>query len=275
MSLSMVRYSHGYRKDELIFMKYEHMQKGIFLSRPNRFIANVLITNKDGQEETVVCHVKNTGRCRELLIPGVTVLVQFHPEAALLGRKTQYSLIGVWKEREEGPLLINMDSQAPNQAAYEWLLSGNASLPYGKENIETTKLIEGIQNIKREVTYGQSRFDLAFQTVNPEFSAFMEVKGVTLEEDGLAMFPDAPTLRGVKHVEELVKAHEAGYEAYILFVIQMKEMTGFAPNRKTHPEFAKALLEAKRGGVHILAYDCIVTATSMTLDKAVPILLDE
>lgn len=243
-------------------MKYEHMQKGIFLSRPNRFIANVLISNKNGQEETVVCHVKNTGRCRELLIPGVTVLVQFHPEAALLGRKTQYSLIGVWKEREEGPLLINMDSQAPNQAAYEWLLSGNA-------------LVEGIQDVKREVTYGQSRFDLAFQTANPEFSAFMEVKGVTLEEDGLAMFPDAPTLRGVKHVEELVKAHEAGYEAYILFVIQMKEMTGFAPNRKTHPEFAKALLEAKRGGVHILAYDCIVTDTSMTLDEAVPVLLDE
>ena len=275
MPLSMVRYSHGYRKDELIFMKYEHMQKGIFLSRPNRFIANVLINNKNGQEETVVCHVKNTGRCRELLIPGVSVLVQFHPEAALLGRKTQYSLIGVWKEREDGPLLINMDSQAPNQAAYEWLLSGNVSLPYGKEGIEMTEPDHGIQNLKREVTYGQSRFDLAFQSVNSEFSAFMEVKGVTLEEDGLAMFPDAPTLGGVKHVEELIKAREAGYEAYILFVIQMKGMTGFTPNRKTHPEFAKALQEAKQGGVHILAYDCIVTDTSMILDKPVPVLLDE
>jgi sugar fermentation stimulation protein A len=258
-------------------MKYEHMQKGIFLSRPNRFIANVLISLENGQEETVVCHVKNTGRCKELLMPGVTVVVQFHPEAALLGRKTQYSLIGVWKERECGPLLINMDSQAPNQAAYEWLLSTeqSISLPYCEDGDQRIQFISEIQNLKREVTYGQSRFDLAFQSLEPAFSAFMEVKGVTLEVDGLAMFPDAPTVRGVKHVEELVRAHKEGYEAYILFVIQMKGMTGFAPNKKTHPEFAQALKTAKSAGVHILAYDCIVTESSMTLDERVPVLLDD
>jgi sugar fermentation stimulation protein A len=257
-------------------MKYEHMQKGIFLSRPNRFIAHVLITLENGQEETVICHVKNTGRCKELLMPGVTVLVQFHPEALLLGRKTQYSLIGVWKERESSPLLINMDSQAPNQAAYEWLSSKekSISLPYYEDGKKGTKSILEIQNLKREITFGQSRFDLAFQSLEPGFSAFMEVKGVTLEEDGLAMFPDAPTLRGVKHVEELVKAHKEGYEAYILFVIQMKGMKGFAPNNKTHPEFGQALKTAKDAGVHILAYDCIVTETSMTIDQPVPVLLD-
>lgn len=258
-------------------MKYEHMQKGIFLSRPNRFIAHVLISLENGQEETVVCHVKNTGRCKELLMPGVNVVVEFHPEASLLGRKTQYSLIGVWKERESGPLLINMDSQAPNQAAYEWLLSKEKgiSLPYYEGGNKFTNSLLEIQNLKREVTFGQSRFDLAFQSLEPKFSAFMEVKGVTLEEDGLAMFPDAPTLRGVKHVEELVKAHKEGYEAYILFVIQMKEMTGFAPNKKTHPEFAQALKTARDAGVHILAYDCIVTGSSMTIDQPVPVLLDE
>lgn len=258
-------------------MKYEHMQKGIFLSRPNRFIAHVLITLENGQEESVICHVKNTGRCKELLMPGVTVLVKFHPEAGLLGRKTQYSLIGVWKERESGPLLINMDSQAPNQAAYEWLSSKEKgiSLPYYVDGKKGAESMLKIQNVKREVTFGQSRFDLAFQSLEPGFSAFMEVKGVTLEEDDLAMFPDAPTLRGVKHVEELVKAHKEGYEAYILFVIQMKGMKGFAPNNKTHPEFGRALKTAKDAGVHILAYDCMVTETSMTIDQPVPVLLDE
>jgi sugar fermentation stimulation protein A len=170
-----------------------------------------------------------------------------------------------------------MDSQAPNQAAYEWLSSKekSISLPYYEDGKKGTKSILEIQNLKREVTFGQSRFDLAFQSLKPKFSAFMEVKGVTLEEDGLAMFPDAPTLRGVKHVEELVKAHKEGYEAYILFVIQMKGMKGFAPNNKTHPEFGKALKTAKDAGVHILAYDCIVTETSMTIDQPVPVLLDE
>lgn len=254
-------------------MNYEHMRKGIFVSRPNRFIAHVLVSGDGGKEETVICHVKNTGRCRELLIPGVTVLVQFHPEAEVLGRKTQYSLIGVWKERENGPLLINMDSQAPNQAAHEWLLSNsqNISLPFHKSATKESGIGLTIKNIKREVTYDHSRFDLAFQSVDPEFSAFMEVKGVTLEEHGLAMFPDAPTERGIKHIEELIHAHQEGYEAYLLFVIQMKEMTSFEPNRVTHPEFASALKEAYKAGVHLLAYDCMVTEDSMTLDQPVPV----
>ncbi len=264
-------------------MKYEHILKGIFLSRPNRFIAHVRIAGEGQAEETVVCHVKNTGRCRELLIPGVTVLVQFHPEAAALGRKTAYSLIGVWKERENGPLLINMDSQAPNQVAYEWLrsVSQNPPLPFHRN--ESGDILPGItiKDIRREVTYDQSRFDLAFRAVMPEscgenqeeIPAFMEVKGVTLEEDGLAMFPDAPTERGVKHIMELINARREGFEAYILFVIQMKEMTAFAPNRKTHPQFGDALKAAAEAGVHILAYDCMVTEDSLSLDRPVPVSL--
>lgn len=255
-------------------MQYQHILKGVFLSRPNRFIAHVRITGEGGGEETVVCHVKNTGRCRELLIPGVTVLVQFHPEAAALGRKTNYSLISVWKERDKDPLLINMDSQAPNQVAYEWLCSleekERASLPF----------LPAIRTIKREITYDQSRFDLAFQVVYPSdrhgeekgVPAFMEVKGVTLEENGLAMFPDAPTERGVKHVMELIDAHKEGYMAFLLFVIQMKEIEAFTPNKKTHPQFADALKAAKEAGVHILAYDCSVTEDSLSIDLPVPVL---
>lgn len=258
-------------------MKYEHMRKGTFIRRPNRFIAHVLISGDGGKEETVVCHVKNTGRCKELLLPGAAVLVQFHPEAAVLGRKTQYSLIGVWKERTDGPLLINMDSQAPNQAAYEWLLSnsGNITLPFHNHSTKKSGFGLSISNIRREVTYDHSRFDLAFQSADPEFSAFMEVKGVTLEDHGRAMFPDAPTERGIKHVEELIHARKEGYEAYLLFVIQMKEMTAFEPNRVTHPEFAAALKEAQKAGVHLLAYDCIVTEDSMILDQPVPVSLQE
>lgn len=267
-------------------MRYEHILKGIFLSRPNRFIAHVRIAGERQEEETVVCHVKNTGRCRELLIPGAAVLVQFHPEAAALKRKTAYSLIGVWKERENGSLLINMDSQAPNQAAYEWLQSirENAPLPFYRD--ESGEILPGItiKNIRREVTYDRSRFDLAFRAVMPqscrkapeikeEIPAFMEVKGVTLEEDGLAMFPDAPTERGVKHIMELINARREGFEACILFVIQMKEMAAFAPNRKTHPQFGDALKAAAEAGVHILAYDCKVTEDSLTLDRPVPVSL--
>lgn len=260
-------------------MKYEHILRGTFLSRPNRFIAHVLIAGEGQAEETVVCHVKNTGRCRELLIPGVTVLVQFHPKAAALGRKTAYSLIGVWKERENGPLLINMDSQAPNQVAWEWLQSVSQNPPLPFHLSEGRGILPGvtIKDIRREVTYDKSRFDLAFQAVMPEscheIPAFMEVKGVTLEEDGLAMFPDAPTERGVKHILELANARREGFEAYILFVIQMKEMTAFAPNRKTHPQFGDALKAAAEAGVHILAYDCKVTEDSLTLDRPVPVSL--
>lgn len=262
-------------------MRYEHILKGTFLSRPNRFIAHVLISREEGPEEEVVCHVKNTGRCRELLLPGVTVLVQFHPEAKALGRKTEYSLISVWKERINGPLLINMDSQAPNQAAYEWLrsISRHSPLPLSLKNKKQNLMEFSLRDIRREVTYGQSRIDLAFQEVlltgsqerQPEIPAFMEVKGVTLEENGLAMFPDAPTERGVKHIRELVNAHREGYEAYILFVIQMKGIRAFAPNEKTHPEFAEALKTAGEAGVHILAYDCTVTENTLSIDRPVPL----
>jgi len=271
-------------KGETASLRYEHMLTGIFVNRPNRFIAHVLISKEGVGEVEVICHVKNTGRCRELLIPGVKVLVQFHPEAAALGRKTEYSLIGVWKERERGgPLLINMDSQAPNQAAYEWLQSirENSSLPFHQTEDTPSLFRQVIKDIRREVTYDQSRFDLAFQAVLPgkrethgeEIPAFMEVKGVTLEENGLAMFPDAPTVRGVKHMEERINAHREGYEAYILFVIQMKEMEAFTPNKKTHPEFAEALKRAKEAGVHILAYDCVVTENSLSLDMPIPVYL--
>lgn len=262
-------------------MRYEHILKGIFLSRPNRFIAHVLIAREGKAEEAVVCHVKNTGRCLELLIPGVTVLVQFHPKAGALGRKTEYSLIGVWKERASGPLLINMDSQAPNQVAYEWLRSVSQVPAKPIQPIKSHGPLSGItiNEIRREVSYGQSRFDLAFQAVLPEsfggkqteIPAFMEVKGVTLEENGLAMFPDAPTERGVKHILELIKAHRQGFEAYILFVIQMKGMEAFTPNKKTHPRFAEALKEADEAGVHILAYDCDVTEDSLSLNLPVPL----
>lgn len=277
-------------------MRYDIICKGIFLSRPNRFIAHVLLlADGDRAEKEVVCHVKNTGRCRELLTAGAAVLVQFHPDAAACGRKTEYSLIGVFKERDGEMLLINMDSQAPNQVAAEWLgkMAGAPGLCVG--NGLTAGAAAGgrgispsaIRNIRREVTYGQSRFDLAFELVlessfpsaggNGETSiirpAFMEVKGVTLEENGIAMFPDAPTERGVKHIMELAKAVEDGYEAYILFVIQMKGVHTFTPNRKTHPQFGDALKAACEAGVHVLARDCLVTENSLEIDEAVDVKL--
>lgn len=245
-------------------MNYPHIVRGSFLNRPNRFIAYVQILTGEATGKTVVCHVKNTGRCKELLLPGVTVLLQYHPEASVLGRKTEYSLIGVYKERKEDTLLINMDSQAPNLAAYEWILSSPS-----------------VCEVKREVTYGQSRFDLSFLSIKKDeygnvthTPAFMEVKGVTLEEHNHALFPDAPTTRGVKHIQELIHAKKDGYEAYLLFVIQMKGMAGFSPNEKTHPEFKEALKKALAAGVHILAYDCQVTENSMTVDQPVPVFIN-
>ena len=236
-------------------MKYEHIVTGIFLNRPNRFIAHVLI---DGRE--TVCHVKNTGRLREFLIPGARLLLEYHPDAAAAGRKTSYSVIGVYKEKagyRKECLLINMDSQAPNQAAAEWLAAGGLS--------------PDVSDIKREVKFGDSRFDLAFSLGGRP--AFMEVKGVTLENCGAASFPDAPTERGVKHIQELQKAVEEGYQAYILFVIQMKGVRTFTPNRSTHPEFANALRLASRSGVHVLAYDCVVTEQTMKIDQTVKVIL--
>lgn len=227
-------------------MKYKHIVDAIFVERPNRFIANVDI---NGERETV--HVKNTGRCKELLVPGskVYLAVADNPE-----RKTKYDLIAVEKQREnKATLLINMDSQIVNDVAGEWLAKG---LLFSKEAV-----------IRREVTYGKSRFD--FYIEDGERKIFLEVKGVTLEHDGIASFPDAPTERGIKHIRELVQCIEEGYEAYILFVIQMKEISLFHPNDVTHKAFGDALREAKQNGVNVLAYDCKVTSDSIELDRQV------
>lgn len=233
-------------------MRYEHMKEGIFLERPNRFIARVAVDDK-----VITAHVKNTGRCRELLIPGAEVILQYHPGGLAAGRKTEYSLIGVWK----GDSLINMDSQAPNQAAMEWLLGGGFT--------RDTKL--SVSEVRREVAWGDSRLDLSFLADGEP--ALMEVKGVTLEIDHVAMFPDAPTLRGVKHLKELEAAAQQGLKAYVLFVIQMKGIRWFTPNMDTHPAFGAALQEASEAGVQVLAYDCIVQKNSMTVDQSVKVVL--
>lgn len=237
---------------EEIRVNYQNIIEGTFIERPNRFIAYVWVKDKQ-----VTCHVKNTGRCKELLIEGVTVLLEYHPGALEAGRKTEYSLIGVYK----GDLLINMDSQAPNQVAMEWLRDGGFSKETGLE----------IKDIRREVTYGKSRFDLAFLADGKP--AYMEVKGVTLEENGIARFPDAPTQRGVKHLLELGKAVDDGYVAYVLFVIQMKGIKMFTPNMTTHPAFGEALRDVAAEGVHVLAYDCVVKKNQLIIDKAIPVVL--
>ena len=225
-------------------MKYERIETGKFIERPNRFIAYVEIA---GQKETV--HVKNTGRCAELLTPGATVYVQKvdNPE-----RKTQWDLIGVKK----GKRMINMDSQIPNKVVEEWIRKGN--------------LFPDATLIKPETTYKQSRFDLYVEEGNRKI--FIEVKGVTLENNGVVKFPDAPTERGIKHLNELCEAVEEGYEAYVFFVIQMKGVKYFTPNMKTHAAFGEALRNAKEQGVHILAYDCRVTKDSIEIEKEVPVI---
>lgn len=228
-------------------MKYRNITKGKFLSRPNRFIAQVEL---QGQVETV--HVKNTGRCRELLIPGVEVILEKSDNPS---RKTGYDLIAVNKKGN----WINMDSQIPNKAAEEWLMKG--------------ELFPEEITVHREKTYGNSRFDLYVES--PCRKAFLEVKGVTLEEDGIARFPDAPTKRGVKHIQELIHCLEDGYEAYLLFVIQMKGIQRFEPNWKTHPQLGEALIQAREAGVKLLAYDCLVTEDSIVVENPVPILLEE
>ena len=195
-------------------MQYQHIRKAVFLNRPNRFIAEIEI---DGNIE--ICHVKNTGRCRELLLPGTTVYVQDFGEVRT--RKTRYDLICV----EKGNRLINMDSQVPNKVFQEWLLKNKP-----------------ISFIKPECTFGDSRFDFYFELGEKRY--FAEVKGVTLEQDGVVSFPDAPTERGIKHLQELIRAVQAGYEAYVVFIIQMKDVLYFTPNTITHPAFAKALRKA-------------------------------
>lgn len=232
-------------------MRYKNIVNGVFLSRPNRFIAKVLI---EGKEETV--HVKNTGRCRELLQEGVTVYLE---KSSNPNRKTAYDLVAVEKRQEgKAALLVNMDSQIPNAVAFEWLKGDNP-------------LFSKDAKVRREVTFGDSRFDLYVE--DGECKAFVEVKGVTLEFDGLALFPDAPTERGVKHIKELVKAREAGYEAYILFVIQMKKIHTFSPHKEMHPDFADALKFAEANGVKVIAMDCVVAEDGMTIDKEVAVIL--
>ena len=225
---------------------YHDIYEGIFLSRPNRFIANVRL----GSEEIMV-HVKNTGRCRELLVPGATVYLE---KSANPARKTTYDLVAVRK----GQRLINMDSQIPNAAAEEWIRNGG--------------LFSDVTLVKREVTYGNSRFDMYVEHGQGR-RAFVEVKGVTLEIDNVASFPDAPTERGIKHIRELAECLQDGYEAYLLFVIQMKDVDFFEPAYKIHPDFAQALQEARDQGVQILACDCQVTRESITIADPVEVRL--
>lgn len=226
-------------------MIYDNIFAAKFLSRPNRFIAHIEI---DGKEE--IAHVKNTGRCKELLVENATVFVQKSDNP---NRKTKYDLIGVLK----GERMINMDSQIPNKVFFEWAQNsgffGNPAL------------------IKAEKTFGSSRFD--FYLENETDKIFVEIKGVTLEEDGVVLFPDAPTERGVKHINELCSCIDAGYKAYIFFIIQMDNVKYFTPNRKTHPQFADALKTACEKGVGIYALDCKVTQNSIVADKFVEIRL--
>ena len=225
-------------------MNYPNMTPGIFHSRPNRFIAHVEI---DGQTETV--HVKNTGRCRELLPPGANVWCQRSDNP---NRKTKYDLITVAK----GGRLINMDSQAPNIATKEWLLSGG---------------LGEISDLRAETTHGDSRFDFSFTLDGRK--CFLEVKGVTLETDGVCAFPDAPTQRGAKHLRGLTQAAKEGFGAYVLFVIQMADVKFLHPNDATDPEFGSALREAAANGVNVLAMDCHVTVDEMTVQTPVPVVL--
>lgn len=227
-------------------MIYKKVIEAIFLKRPNRFIAQVLI---DGKEEIV--HVKNTGRCKELLLPGARVILEdcsHNPN-----RKTKYSLIAVWK----GDMLVNMDSQVPNAVIFDAL--------------KTNKIPEfqKLEFIKREVTFGDSRFDIYFES--PMEKGFIEIKGVTLEDNGIAMFPDAPTTRGTKHVLEMIEAVREGYRGVILFLIQMKGPKLFRLNWQMDKEFSKAVKLANENGVEILAYDSIVRNNSISIDKPIEI----
>ncbi len=224
-------------------MIYKNIKEGIFINRPNRFIAEVEV---DGNAE--ICHVKNTGRCKELLIPGTKVFLE---ETDNINRKTKYDLISVFK----GNKLINMDSNAPNKVVYEWLKTG--------------KLFGNITFIKPESKYKNSRFDFYVETDKKKI--FIEVKGVTLEENGIASFPDAPTERGIKHLQELVSAKSDGYDAYVIFVVQMKGCSSFIPNRKTHPEFADALINAEKHGVKIICIDCIATEDELVIDEYIKV----
>ena len=224
-------------------MRYQRMEKAAFLARPNRFIAHVLL---DGEE--VVCHVKNTGRCRELLTPGAEVWLErgTNPQ-----RKTLYDLIAVRK----GERLINMDAQAPNRVFAEW----------------ASQLEPEMTALRAEYTYGQSRLDFCLET--PQGLHLVEVKGVTLEERGHTRFPDAPTERGIKHLQELIRAVENGHKASVVFVIQMEDVLDFAPNDATHPAFGAALRQAAAAGVQVVAVNCRVAPDSLEILHRIPVIL--
>ena len=228
-------------------MQYQMVKKAIFLDRPNRFVAQVEL---NGTEETV--HVKNTGRCRELLVPGATVYLE---DSGKPGRKTRYDLIAV----EKGTRLINMDAQAPNRVFREWAASGEFQ--------------PGLDLLRPETTWGNSRFDFYWESSKSGRKGFVEVKGVTLEEGGAVYFPDAPTQRGVKHVEELMACRKAGYEAALFLVVQMEGVSFWSPNDRTHPAFGAAVRRAAAAGVEILCRDCLVTPDSLTMGTPVEIRL--
>lgn len=236
-------------------MHYDNIRRGVFLARPNRFIAHVALAG--GASEPggfVICHVKNTGRCRELLVPGAAVYLQ---ESGNPARKTKYDLIAVEKgtgETGRPPAagvsrLINMDAQAPNRVFAQWAR-------------------ERWADVRPEVRYGRSRLDFCLDGHH-----LVEVKGVTLEQDGRCRFPDAPTERGTRHLHELIRAVEEGYQATAFFVIQMENALDFAPNDDTDPAFGQALRQAARAGVEIAAYSCRVTPGSIEMDRPVPVLL--
>ncbi len=224
-------------------MRYGEVKKGSFIARPNRFIAHVAL-----EGETVICHVKNTGRCRELLRPGAEVWLERGTNPT---RKTAWDLIAVRK----GDLLINMDAQAPNKVFAEWA-------PWFEPQMTA---------LRREFTYGRSRLDFCLET--PAGLHLVEVKGVTLEEGGHTRFPDAPTQRGVKHLQELTAAVAAGHRCSVVFVIQMEQVTDFSPNDDTHPAFGAALREAAEAGVEVVAVNCRVTPTSLEILGPVPVVL--
>ena len=231
-------------------MKYKTVKQASFIERPNRFNA---VVSLNGERTTV--HVKNTGRCRELLLPGSKVYLS---KAENPQRKTGYDLVAVEKRREDGSImLINMDSQLPNTVAAEWIL---------KSGIFSENVV-----LRREVTYGKSRFDIYAEDGNRK--AFIEVKGVTLEKDGVLMFPDAPTERGVKHLKELRAAAEAGIDATAAFVVQMEQVKFLSPNDVTHPAFGQALREAHAAGVNVRAFTCKVEPDSLVIAGEIPVIL--
>ena len=229
-------------------MDYQHIVPALFLNRPNRFVAHCLL---DGREETV--HVKNTGRCKELLLPGESTV--YLEESENPKRKTRYSLVAVQK----GGLLINMDSQAPNRVVGEALRAGTLTLPG----------MGPVTFVKPESSFGHSRFD--FYVEAGEQKGYIEVKGVTLEEGGRAYFPDAPTIRGLRHVEELILAKKEGYHAFLILLVQFCPVCSVSPNDHTQPAFGDALAKAQRAGVELCGFDCLVTPESITLGQPVPV----